>query len=277
MRGMEHYIDGRALGVRVRRSSRARYASVSVPALDAVEVVLPRRVANRHVPAILAEKEGWIRRRLRRLAAIEPRAALLGLREAGVVWVHGAPVPIQLGAGEDGGGWTARLREGRLVISPSRAAAQDTGREDAVMRWYRREARRRIRELVGREATVLGVTPSGVSVRDQSTRWGSCSSAARLSFSWRLLLAPFDVLDYVVVHELCHLRELNHSTAFWRHVEQARPGYRRQLEWLRDFGEELHRYRPVLETSRPAELDASGQIQMRFDELDQWVDHGCAR
>jgi hypothetical protein len=110
------------------------------------------------------------------------------------------------------------------------------------------EARAAARELVTmvleEEAAALGVSFGRVQIRDQRTRWGSCSSRGTLSFNWRLALAPLEVLDYVVVHELCHLREPNHSVRFWRLVASRRPGWRRQRDWLTKHGPELLAFRP---------------------------------
>jgi predicted metal-dependent hydrolase len=110
------------------------------------------------------------------------------------------------------------------------------------------EARRAVKELVAMliedEAPELGVEPKRVQIRDQRSRWGSCSTNGTLSFNWRLVLAPFDVLDYVVVHELCHMREPNHSRRFWKLVEARRPGWRKQKEWLWEHGPELLAFRP---------------------------------
>ena len=111
------------------------------------------------------------------------------------------------------------------------------------------EARRAARELVTmlaeEEAEALGVSYRRIEIRDQRTRWGSCSPRGTLSFNWRLVLAPFDVLDYVVVHELCHLREPNHSARFWRLVAERRPGWREHRAWLREHGAELLAFRPA--------------------------------
>ncbi|HEX4519154.1 MAG TPA: YgjP-like metallopeptidase domain-containing protein [Gaiellaceae bacterium] len=110
------------------------------------------------------------------------------------------------------------------------------------------EARRAARELVtmvaDEEAEALGVSFARIEVRGQRTRWGSCSSRGTLSFNWRLVLAPYEVLDYVVVHELCHLREPNHSPRFWRLVAERRPDWHSQREWLRAHGAELLAFRP---------------------------------
>ena len=111
------------------------------------------------------------------------------------------------------------------------------------------EARISARELVSalaeEEAERLGVIFRRIRIGDQRTIWGSCSAAGTLSFNWRLVLAPLEVLDYVVVHELCHLRVPNHSKTFWSLVEASRPGWREQRGWLREHGPELLSLRPL--------------------------------
>ena len=108
----------------------------------------------------------------------------------------------------------------------------------------RRLARSRIVEVAQREAAALGVTYGRIAIRDQRTRWGSCSPRGTLSFNWRLVLAPAEVLEYVVVHELCHLREANHSRHFWALVERARPTFVEERAWLTRHGWELLAYVP---------------------------------
>jgi len=108
----------------------------------------------------------------------------------------------------------------------------------------RREALARISLIAQCEAAALGVTYQRITLRDQVSRWGSCSSKGALSFNWRLVLAPHDVLDYVVVHEVCHLIEHNHGPKFWRLVESRRPGYRDSKAWLDTHGWEILAYQP---------------------------------
>ena len=111
------------------------------------------------------------------------------------------------------------------------------------------EARTAAKELAAavacEEADRLGVTYRQIRIGGQRTLWGSCSPRGTLSFNWRLALAPFEVLDYVVVHELCHLREANHSPRFWALVESRRPRYREQRRWLREHGPELLAFAPA--------------------------------
>ncbi len=134
-------------------------------------------------------------------------------------------------------GWIERERARQVPQLGLRAG--DISELDA-----RRAARELVTMIADEEAEALGVAYSRIAVRDQRTRWGSCSPKGTLSFNWRLVLAPFDVLDYVVVHEVCHLREPNHSAGFWRLVAERRPGWREQRLWLREHGAELLAFRP---------------------------------
>ena len=101
------------------------------------------------------------------------------------------------------------------------------------------EALKRIPERVRHFAPLVGVTYGGITIRNQHTRWGSCSSKGNLNFNCLLMLTPDHVIDYVVVHELCHRLEMNHSARFWSQVEQVLPDYRQSLQWLKEHGQEL--------------------------------------
>ena len=125
--------------------------------------------------------------------------------------------------------------------------------EHAIRRltdWLKREARRKVEEAVSRHAEQLGVKPHSITMRDTSSRWGSCSNTRRLSFSWRLILAPPFVLDYVVAHEVSHLRELNHDVRFWRLVDTLVPYAKRAQIWLEENGAQLHAYAPRVRGTR---------------------------
>jgi hypothetical protein len=109
--------------------------------------------------------------------------------------------------------------------------------------WLKSEVRQDLATRVQHHANALNCTPKRVSVRDQSTRWGSCSSTGTLSFSWRLIFAPAHVLDYVAAHEVAHLREMNHGPKFWRLVKQTMPHLHEARCWLKRWGAELHRFK----------------------------------
>ncbi len=232
----EFVVRGEAITVRVRESPRARYVRIVVGPRRPLEVIVPRHVSGRDVDQLLERKRAWIERQVAEAQAVSARAARLSSHQSGCVSFGGEPVPIER---RNGGRSIAELRHGRLVV-----AGPDEQAAAAIGRWYRREARRLIGAVAEREADRLGLRLRSISIRDQRTRWGSCSRNGALSFSWRLVLAPRGVLEYVVVHELCHLREPNHSRAFWQLVDEAWPGWRPEARWLRESGAELHAYDP---------------------------------
>lgn len=208
----------------VRRSDRARRVRVSVDEDGAVEVVLPRRAAEREAAAAIEGLRGWIEGR--RARAARARAA---------VRARGDTVPY-LG--------TAL----RLVPQPGRARAHRRGDEllvpsgdgrPALERWYRLQARREIAARLDMATAEAGTSYGSLSIRGQRTRWASCSASGAMSFNWRLMLAPEPVLDYVVWHEVCHLEVLDHSPRFWALVERRCPGHRRWKGWLAANGATL--------------------------------------
>ncbi len=210
----------------IRRSPRARRVRVAVGAEGAVEVVLPQRAPARRAAEAVAELRPWIDRRLAEVAAA--RAA---------VAARGDTVPYlgtTLALHAEPGRTTVRRDGDRL-----RVPAEPRARAQALERWYRRAARAEIAPRVEAATRALGVTHTALTIRAQRTRWGSCSSSGALSFNWRLLLAPPDVLDYVVWHEACHLVVMDHSPRFWALVARHAPGHADARRWLRDHGRTL--------------------------------------
>ena len=224
---------------RVVRHRAARRMTIRVGP-GGVRVTVPARAPRAEVDAFLRSCRGWVAERVAETPAAPPLAdgdRLSLLDDALLLTVAGSPLP----------GGRAERRGGRLMVRP----AADGALEAPVERWYRRSARA---ELAGRSSALaagLDRRVAAVAVRDPGSRWGSCSSAGRLSYSWRLLLAPEDVLDYVVAHEVCHLIRPAHSPAFWRLLEEVRPGYRPQRGWLREHGDRL-RLGPAWRSFSPA-------------------------
>lgn len=235
MRTRELSVDGHTVVVHVRKSRRARSIRLTVAPGRPPEVVLPERSPYRSVDEFLLSHRDWLADKLAALRAMDERPRVLPL-QPGVVCLAGEPVTVV----HDPAGRARAVLEGDQLL----VGGAPSGVDARVDRWYREQARRRLTEAAERYAPGLGVQVAGISVRDQRTRWGSCSRSGRLSFSWRLVLAPTPILTYVVQHELCHLREFNHSTAFWQVVESVRPDWREQARWLRKHGHELHAYRP---------------------------------
>jgi predicted metal-dependent hydrolase len=190
-----------------------------------VEVVLPRRAREREAAAAVAQLAGWIARRRAEAARASAQLA-----------ARGATLPYlgtSLAVVPEAGRSRAHRRGDELLVPAGEGA------DGAVERWYRRRARAEIAPRLDVAAAAVGRGYSSLTIRDQQTRWGSCSSRGGMSFCWRLLLAPEAVLDYVVWHEACHLAVMDHSPRFWSLVGHHLPGYQVPRRWLRDHGATL--------------------------------------
>jgi predicted metal-dependent hydrolase len=216
------------LTVRWKRSARARRVSLRIDNRAAeVVVTLPPRAGRRAGLALLTTHAAWV---TQRLAALAPGVAFAPGVE---VPVGGAPHVIRHVPEARGGAWIeggAILVAGDPAFLPRRVA-------DCL----KAEARRRIAALVLRHTEALGLRARAVRIKDPSSRWGSCAPDRTLAFSWRLVMAPPFVLDYVVAHEVAHLAEMNHSARFWATVERLTPHRDAAQDWLREHGPSLLR------------------------------------
>jgi predicted metal-dependent hydrolase len=213
----------------IRRSARARRVRVNVHTRSEaravhVEVVLPQRASERAAAAAISELRPWIERRMS-----EAHAALARVRERnGTIPYLGVPLVLEPQPGR-----RSVRRSGDRLLVP----AGDP--RPALELFMRRRARAEIAERLDRATAFAGTRYTGLDIRGQRTRWASCSPSGRMSFNWRLLLAPERVLDYVIWHEVCHLEVLDHSRAFWALLERRWPSYREERRWLSLHGATL--------------------------------------
>jgi predicted metal-dependent hydrolase len=208
----------------VRRSARARRVRVHVTVEASVEVVLPQRAPQRAAAAAVSELRPWIERRL-----AEARSTLARMP------VHDGTLPyldVRLRLIPEAGRQRVH-RHGMQLLVPARDARQP------IERFYRRSARREVAARLDSATASAGTEYQDLTIRSQRTRWASCSSNGRMSFNWRLMLAPERVLDYVVWHEVCHLEIPDHSRRFWRLLESRWPSWRSERDWLRRHGPTL--------------------------------------
>lgn len=228
----------------VRESSRSKRLRISVGS-HGVRMSVPRGTAEREIDRFIASQETWIVKTLR--SQSQPRSNRLGLQQAGVVWHQGEPIKAVRSNGVRSRAFLA-LYQGERVLAVSgprdRAAA-------AIDSWCREQLRLIAEEIIEREAPQLGVTVKKLRIGDQRTRWGSASSNGTISLSWRLLLAPRQVIEYVVIHELCHLLEMNHSKRFWAHVARRWPSWKEERKWLQEHEGELHHWSPKIALTQP--------------------------
>ena len=221
-----HILSGNPpIEVVLRQSAQARRLSLRVSRLDGrVTLTMPRGVPAREGIAFVTEKEGWLRRHLANLGGPEP------VRHDGVVPYRGQD---HLVVPHDGRG--VSVQGGQIHVSAARPVG---GQLRAFMR---HQARAALAEASDVHAARIGRRYTKLTLRDTRSRWGSCTADGGLMYSWRLIMAPPAVLNYVAAHEVAHLVEMNHSAAFWRVVEGLCPDYAAHRGWLREYGERLHR------------------------------------
>ena len=210
----------------IRRSDRARRVRVTVDAEANVVVVIPRRASERQAVAAVRELTPWIERRLSEVAA--SRAAVSA--RAGTVPFLGTSLRLLPEPGR-----SRVTRSGDVLKVPADPVQQ----RHALERWFRRQAAAEIAPRLDAACAQAGLAYTGLTIRAQKTRWASCSRTGAMSFNWRLLLAPPEILDYVVWHEVCHLSVMDHSPRFWALLERYRPGYAAPRAWLRRHGRTL--------------------------------------
>lgn len=220
--------------VRLRRHRQARRYTLRIQsATREVVLTIPPRGTLKEAREFAQKHGAWIAARLDRLPKAAPFA------DGVIVPLAGVPHRIVHRRAMRGTVWTETDADGaRLLCVAGNAPHIDRRISD----FLRREAKRNLEAASRRHANALGVRIKRLAVRDQTSRWGSCSTSGALSFSWRLILAPPFVLDYLAAHEVAHLLEMNHSPRFWRLVQKLCPDHERAKVWLDIHGTDLHRY-----------------------------------
>lgn len=223
-------IGGQRVPLRIRRNRRARRMYLRYnPADHAFALTLPERTRLQDGVEFVRSQQDWIAETLQQLPSRQRlragmRLPLLG-RCTRIVHVPDLPAPFA-------------LKDGRLEIGGARKEGLSERIEAALKKIIRHE----LSELAHYKAGQLGRSVNRITLRDTHSRWGSCSSDNNLMFSWRLVFAPYEVLDYVVSHEVAHLRHMDHSPRFWGCVERICPDYAQWKDWLRHHGKELYRF-----------------------------------
>lgn len=222
--------DDDAVEIFARKSKRARKVSIKISKSKGVELIIPTRVSTKKALQFLYSKESWVLEKAREIHKAKK-----------VVFIEGANVPIGgkmhliVHSGSLRG--VTHIENGRIIVSgPTESIPRK------VKSFLKELAKKEITARVEIEALKLGVKYNKITIRDMETRWGSCSGKKNLNFSWRLILAPREILEYIATHEVAHLREMNHSRKFWDIVEKLNPQHLNARKWLKEHGAMLHMY-----------------------------------
>lgn len=232
---LEPVYAGEGFRYALRRSKRAKNIRITVGD-DGVVLTLPDRVAERHGHAFIEERADWINRTLSKIEESDEIVASRSLADGSTVPFLGRDLTLRLLDGPSG----------RVTLKPALdelwVRVPDERRETvatALERWYRRQAKEIFTERLDAVVKRNGTSYARVAIRDQKTRWGSCSTSGTISFNWRLLLAPEEVLDYVVEHEAAHIEVRDHSDRFWALMEERVDEWHASRLWLKRHGRSL--------------------------------------
>ena len=221
--------------------------SVAIQIKEDLTIIVrtPKGMPYRQIESFVSSHKQWIEKNYRRLEAKKRgQAEVMAVN----LYYDGAKLPL---AGYPYMELRVVVKEGRKgtrisftppTLTVELAEGEDLLVKDCVLTWYRAYAKDVMKERASYYATLMGVIYERISIKSQKTRWGSCSAKKNLNFNWKLVLMPMEILDYVVVHELAHLKQMNHSPQFWREVEQILPDYRTKREWLVKKGKEFDRF-----------------------------------
>ena len=218
------------LSIRIFRSSRRRTAMIRVDT-EGISMRVPQTLAEDKVRSLLTQKRKWIDQKL--LVAEQQRKLMPGLELADGTQIPLLGQPRRLkttvgltdGVADDGTIIEVQVNNDRFTTNKIRRLLET---------WLRNRAKQEIDFAVNVYAQRLGLTPTAVEVKTYRARWGSCQPDGRVQFNWRLVHAPLPIIDYVVVHELCHLEQRNHGAEFWGLVEKWMPDYRDRKRWLKE-------------------------------------------
>lgn len=200
---------------------KLRYDAKSVSAI----LTLPSGISNRKAVQFANKHYDWLNDQYENSPETTPLTAgnIIPFRGQSVMIIHAPEKPAAV-----------HLKDGKLIVGGPAVAL-----EMRVQNWLKKQSRIALNEAVAKFGTLLGCRPRKIMVRDTTSRWGSCSSRKCLSFSWRLIMATPDILNYVVAHEMAHLVEMNHSPAFWKIVDSIYPDWKKSRNWLKSEGNAL--------------------------------------
>jgi predicted metal-dependent hydrolase len=209
---------------KIVRSRRRTIALIVTPEARLI-VRAPLKAPAALIDKFVHEQHSWIRKKIAEMKE-RPQAVVHMYDEGEIFWFLGRPYPLHIV--DDGR--AAIERTDRLCVS--RTHLPDI--RSRIQHWYREEAAKEIHSRCMWFSMMTGYSPVSVHITDARQRWGSCTSLGGLNFSWRLIQAPLEIVDYVIVHELVHLRQPDHSRKFWAKVEVLMPDYKRRRAWLRE-------------------------------------------
>ena len=220
--------------VKILRTVRKKTASLTIKQ-GVASIVVPKSLAFDEIEQLVKEKHFWILDKISQHNAITP--ARIRQYVSGESFSYlGRNYRLKV---ISKGCSTPKLINGRITVYIDETPQPQHFIRKALVRWYEQKAMLKIHEKVERYQKVIGVQAQKIRIKQYKSRWGSCNAYGDLTFNTSIIMAPHSIIDYVVVHELCHLIHQNHSPAFWQTVERFMPNYKIAKDWLRHHGHSL--------------------------------------
>ena len=209
--------------------------TASIKVIDGlVQAIVPDQLSDGRVEALIQRRTPWIRKKLREQSQeVTPKPKEYVSGESFTYLGRNYRLKVHPGTDRE-----VKLKGGYLEVGLPKKP-KDGDIRSVLVDWYEKHALERLAEKTNRYAGVMGASPKPISVRDYKARWGSCSSKGEISYNWRVIIAPHHIVDYVVEHELCHLKHPNHSPAYWKSVKREISDYGVCRQWLKEHAQEL--------------------------------------
>lgn len=217
------------------RQERRKTANIIVTPANAVNVTVPKLVPDETVQEILRRKTPWILKKIHEndeVRKVMPKEFVSGETFSYL----GRNYRLRIVRSKTS---FVRMKSGRLEVGIAGSKKREHKVKTALSEWYQEKAEEKLHQRLDIYRKRLEVEPQRILIKSLSSRWGSCTAARNISFNWRIILAPISIIDYVIVHELCHLTHHDHSSRFWKMVGRILPDYEQKKEWLRVHGAQL--------------------------------------
>ena len=224
-------LNGQTISYILKRSPRAKHVRFEMKRESGLTVVIPKSYEVGHLPGLLGAKQGWILSNLEKYSEVQSLRARKELKSGDTVPYLGRDLELVAQQNHENA-CSVKLERNTMVVN---LTSTDSRLNTVLEQWYRMQAAKLLKKRADKLSAQLGLNYNRLIIRGQKTRWGSCSHKGNLSFNWKLIMAPEPVIDYVIIHELTHLKEMNHTKRFWQLVAEHCPQWREHRKWLRDF------------------------------------------
>lgn len=234
--------NGQNIAYTLRLDKRRKAIQLRVLPTATVEIVSPGKLTSNEIEHIFTAKKRWLTAHLNKLASLAANPVNQQLVSGAQILYKGEPHTLTIVSG--GSKPAVLLKPGEVFVElPAGNTAADSSliTEQIVKAWLVDQAGKLFVERTNHWAALIGVRPVRITLRDQKTRWGSCSSLGNINYNWRIIMAPPRVADYLIIHELCHMLVPNHSAKFWEQVIRFAPDYQECRKWLTDYGKLISR------------------------------------